>query len=157
MSMVKNNISNVMALGILLWTVRTKRNTKGSKVLIVTWSDSEKEEESDSGDEIENYTAFMTSAVKTTKTSSKALDTEKSDESDDVVGSVEEESDDEDITLEDKVQKLETELANAHLSFKKFDADSQKIDEIWNAQRISFDMTRNWIQREGNDIFPTNK
>ncbi|GFZ20562.1 hypothetical protein Acr_28g0012670 [Actinidia rufa] len=43
--------------------------------------------------------------------------------------------------LEDKVQKLETELANVHLSFKKFDAGSQKIDEIWNAQRTSFDMT----------------
>ncbi|PSS17557.1 Myosin-9 like [Actinidia chinensis var. chinensis] len=161
----------------------------------------------------------MTSAVKTTKTSSKASDTEKSDESDGVVGSVEEESDDEDISelqqaynqlykesyklansnvklskrlkealeevdslkkvnddtqveisqlknhrttltdkvrflekdafdregfkkaLEDKVQKLETELANVHLSFKKFDAGSQKIDEIWNAQRTSFDMT----------------
>ncbi|GFY97375.1 hypothetical protein Acr_11g0016810 [Actinidia rufa] len=74
------------------------------------------EEESDSGDETENYTAFMTSAVKTTKTSSKASDTEKLDESNGVVGSVEEESDDEDIS-------------------------SQKIDEIWNAQRTSFDMT----------------
>ena len=37
--------------------------------------------------------------------------------------------------LEEKVKKLETELANAHLSFKKFDAGSQKIDEIWNAQK----------------------
>ena len=32
--------------------------------------------------------------------------------------------------LEDKVKKFETELANVHLSFKKFDAGSQKIDEI---------------------------
>ena len=38
------------------------------------------------------------------------------------------------------MQKLETELANAHLSFKKFDAGSQKIDEIWNAQMTLFDM-----------------
>ncbi|GFY88086.1 hypothetical protein Acr_06g0000260 [Actinidia rufa] len=176
-----------MALGILLRTVRTKRKPREARFLTVTWSDSEVEEESDSGDEIENYTAFMTSAVETTKTSSKASDTEKSDESDGVVGSVEEESDDEDISelqqaynqlykesyklantnvklskrlkealeevdffkkerglkkaLEDKVQKLETELANGHLSFKKFDAGSRKIDEIWNAQRTSFDMT----------------
>ena len=42
--------------------------------------------------------------------------------------------------LEEKVKKIETELANAHLSFKKFDAGSQKIDEIWNAQTDSFDM-----------------
>ncbi|GFZ19357.1 pleiotropic drug resistance 2 [Actinidia rufa] len=199
-----------------------KENQEKQGFDCVTWSDSEKEEESDSGDEIENYTAFMTSVVKTNKTSSKASDTEKSDESDGVVGSIEEESDDEDISelqqqaynqlykelyklansnvklskrlkealeevdslkkmnddtqveisqlknhhrtilidkvrfldkdafdregfkkaLEDKVQKLETELVNVHLSFTKFDASSQKIDEIWNAQRTSFDMTR---------------
>ncbi|GFZ21638.1 NB-ARC domain-containing disease resistance protein [Actinidia rufa] len=196
-----------------------KKKTNGSKVLTVTWSDSEKEEESDSDDETENYTVFMTSTVKTTKTSSKASDTEKLDESDSTVGSLEEESNDEDInelhqaynqlykesyklansnvklskrlkevleevdslkkvndaaqvetsqlknhqttltdkvrflekdafdregfkkTLEDKVQKLESELVNVHLSFKKFDAGLQKIDEIWNAQRTSFDMT----------------
>ncbi|GFZ21639.1 hypothetical protein Acr_29g0008010 [Actinidia rufa] len=196
-----------------------KKKTNGSKVLTVTWSDSEKEEESDSVDETENYTAFMTSAVKITKTSSKTSDTEKLDESDGTIGSLEEESNDEDISelqqaynqlykesyklvnsnmkfgkrlkealeevdslkkenddtqieisqlknhrttltdkvrflekyafdregfkkaLEDKVQKLENELANVHLSFKKYDAGSQKIDEIWNAHRTSFDMT----------------
>ena len=31
---------------------------------------------------------------------------------------------------QDNVQKLETGLTNAHLSFKKFDAGSQKINEI---------------------------
>ena len=41
-----------------------KKKTKGSKVLTVTWSDLEKEEESDNDDESENFTVFMTSALR---------------------------------------------------------------------------------------------
>ncbi|GFS37268.1 protein kinase superfamily protein [Actinidia rufa] len=74
------------------------KKTKRIKVLTVTWSNYEKEEELDSDDETENYTAFMTSAAEVTETSSKALKTEKSYKSDDTVGSLEEESDDEDMS-----------------------------------------------------------
>ena len=63
-----------------------------------TWSDSEKKEESDSDDESENFTAFMTFVVEIIKTSSKASDTKKSDEPDGTVGSLKEESNDEDVS-----------------------------------------------------------
>ncbi|GFS32266.1 regulator of chromosome condensation (RCC1) family with FYVE zinc finger domain-containing protein [Actinidia rufa] len=73
-----------------------KRKTKEIKVLTVTWSDSEKEDESDDGDEYENFTAFINATVETNKISSKGSDTKKSDESDGTIGSQEEESDEED-------------------------------------------------------------
>ena len=216
-----------------------RKKNKGNKVLTVTWSDSEKEEESDKEDSYENFTAFTASASELFVASSKPQEIEKSDESDDTMGSLKEEegeSDDEDKSelqlaydqlyqqyyrltkvnvklgtklkkvvdevevlkkenidaqaevsqlkthrltlsdkvklfekdaynreefkkaLEEKVKKLETELANAHLSFKKFDAGSQKIDEIWNAQRISFDMTRiGYTKKATTSSQPANK
>ena len=64
--------------------------------MTVTWSDFEKEEESDNDNESKNFTTFMTSTVEVTKISSKALETEKSNELDSTVGPLEEESDEED-------------------------------------------------------------
>ena len=62
----------------------------------MAWSDSEKEEESDNDDESENFTIFMTSTTKVTKTSLKAPKIEKSNESEGTIGFLEEESYDED-------------------------------------------------------------
>ena len=67
--------------------------TKESKVLTVTWSDCEKKEESKYDEGSENFTIFMNSVVEATETSSKTLETEESDESNGIVGSLEKESD----------------------------------------------------------------
>ncbi|GFZ21725.1 hypothetical protein Acr_29g0008870 [Actinidia rufa] len=72
-----------------------KKKTKGSKVLTVTWSDSENEEESDDDDETENFTAFMAINDGKIGRSSKESDNDKSDESDETIGSQEAEYDEE--------------------------------------------------------------
>ena len=59
----------------------------------MTQSDSKKEEESNNDDESENFTAFMTSVAEVTEISLKALETKKLDESNGIVGFLEEESD----------------------------------------------------------------
>ena len=58
----------------------------------MTWSDSEKERESDNDVESKNFTTFMIFAVEVIETSSKASEIEKLDESDGIVRSFEEES-----------------------------------------------------------------
>ena len=61
--------------------------------MTVTWGDFEKEKETDNDDEPKTFTIFMTSIVEVTETSSKALETKKSNGT---VGFLEEESNDED-------------------------------------------------------------
>ena len=61
----------------------------------MTWSDSENEEESDDDDEIENFTDFMTTNDGIIERSSKESDNDKSDESDNIIGSQEVEYDEE--------------------------------------------------------------
>ena len=62
----------------------------------MTWSDSEKKEESDNDDESKNFNTFMTSAIEVTKISSKASENEKLDESNGTFGSLMEKSDEKD-------------------------------------------------------------
>ncbi|PSS08054.1 U3 small nucleolar RNA-associated protein like [Actinidia chinensis var. chinensis] len=86
-------------------------------------------------DETENYTALMTFAAEVTETPSKALKTEKSYESDDIVGSLEEESNDEDMSelqqAYNQLYKQSYKLANANVKLnKKLKEALQKVDSL---------------------------
>ena len=62
----------------------------------MTYSDYDKEEESNDDKEFENFAAFMTTTIEATKRTSKELDNEKLVESDGISVSQEEDSDEED-------------------------------------------------------------
>ena len=98
--------------------------------MILTWSDSEKEEELDYDDEFKNFTAFMTSAIKAIETSSKASNTKKSDESDGSIGFLEEKFDEDDKSklqrAYDQLYKQSYKLDNANVKLG-FDCKSLVI------------------------------